>query len=131
LPGLDSKFHQPRSLVVEPNLGSLRETTMTTAEEQPTPVFTCPDWCTVDHTQDGYLKHGHVVHRATDVSPLGYTIGYWQSVVHSHTERVEPVEVHLGDFFIYQFDDPKTLRVIAQDLLGVAEKLDQLNAHTP
>lgn len=94
-------------------------------------MFTCPAWCTVDHADDGYLKHGHVVHRATEVSPLGYPIEYWQSVVHSYEERVEPVEVHLGDFFTYRFDDPKTLRTIAQDLLSVADKLNQLNADTP
>jgi hypothetical protein len=104
---------------------------MIATDQQPTPVFTCPDWCTVDHAQDGYLKHGHVVHRASELSPLGYPIEYWQSVVHSYTERVEPVEVLLGDFFTYRFDDPKTLRVIAEDLLGVADKLDKLNGYTP
>ena len=105
---------------------------MINADEKPTPVFTCPDWCTVNHAQDGYLKHGHVVHRTTEVvSPLGYTIEYWQSVVHAYTERVEPVEVHLGDFFTYRFDDPETLRTIAADLLGVADRLDQLNCYTP
>jgi hypothetical protein len=101
-----------------------------TADERPTPGFTCPPWCTVDHAQDGYLKHGHVVHRATEVSPLGYTIEYWQLVVHEYQEQVEPVEVHLGEFFTYTFDDPETLRVFAKDLLGVADKLDKLNGYT-
>jgi len=101
----------------------------TTTPGQSTPAFTCPVWCTVDHAEDGYLKHGHVVHRAAEVSPLGYPIEYWQSVVHSYTERIEPVEAHLGDVVAYRFDDPETLRVVAEDLLGVADKLEQLNAH--
>jgi len=103
---------------------------LTAPGEQSTPVFTCPVWCTVDHAEDGYLKHGHVVHRAAEVSPLGYPIEYWQSVVHSYTDQVEPVEVHLGEFFTYRFDDPRTLRAVAEELLGVADKLEQLNAHT-
>jgi hypothetical protein len=65
------------------------------------------------------------------MSPLGYPIEYWQSVVHSHTERIEPVEAHLGDVFTYWFDDPKTLRAVAADLLGIADKLEQLNASMP
>ncbi len=100
-----------------------------TTTGQSTPTFTCPVWCTVDHAEDGYLKHGHVVHRATEMSPLGYPIEYWQSVVHSYTQRIEPVEAHVGDVSTYRFDDPETLRVVAEDLLGVADKLEQLNAH--
>jgi hypothetical protein len=108
----------------------MKESALTTPGERSTPAFTCPVWCTVDHAEDGYLKHGHVVHRATEVSPLGYPIEYWQSVVHSYIERVEPVEAHLGDFFGYRFDDPETLRVVAEDLLGVADKLERLNTRT-
>lgn len=97
--------------------------------DHPTPAFTCPAWCGVDHAGDGYLKYGHVVHRATEVSPLGYAIEYWQSVMHSYEERVDPVEVHLGDFFTYRFDDPETLRRVSKDLLNVADKLEELNGH--
>ena len=104
---------------------------MQTTDEQPTPVFTCPDWCTVDHEADGYLKHGHVVHRATDLTPHGFAIDYWQTMVHMYKERVEPVEVHLGgDSIFKKFDDPEALRVYAEDLLDVADKLDEMNGYT-
>ena len=95
------------------------------------PAFTCPSWCTVDHAQDGYLKHGHVVHRAAEETPHGHTIEYWQSVVTLYKERVEPVEVHLGGESIFKkFDDPEALRVYAEDLLDVADKLDEMNGYT-
>jgi len=103
---------------------------MITADEQPTPVFTCPDWCTIDHVEDGYLKHGHVVHRATEVTAHGHSVEYWQRTVHIYEERVEPVEVHLAEFST-RFDDPKRLRVYALDLLEVADKLNKLNGYTP
>ena len=57
---------------------------MTKTDEQPTPVFTCPDWCAVDHEADGYLKHGHVVHRAAEVTPHGHCFEFWQSTVHMY-----------------------------------------------
>lgn len=109
----------------------IEEAAAVISPEPPTPPFTCPAWCTVNHDGDGYLKYGHVVHRATEASPLGYAIEFWQSVVHSYKERVEPVEVHLGNVFTYRFDDPETLRVVSKDLLNIADKLEQLNGQTP
>ena len=103
---------------------------MTTTDEQPTPVFACPTWCTVDHEADGYLKHDHVVHRATEITPHMHTVEYWQATVHMYEERVEPVEVHLGGESIFKkFSDPEDLRVYAEDLLDVADKLDKMNGY--
>jgi hypothetical protein len=103
---------------------------MINADQKPTLAFTCPDWCTVNHVQDGYLKHGHVVHRTTDVTAHGHTIEYWQGTVHLYRERVEPIEVHLSESST-RFDHPKHLRVYALDLLDVADKLNKFNRSTP
>ena len=84
--------------------------------------------CIVDHAEDGYLKHGHVVHRASEETPHGHTIDYWQTTVPMYKERVEPVEAHLGgDSIFKKFDDPENLRLYAEDLLDVADKLDKLD----
>ena len=48
-----------------------------------------------------------------------------------YKERVELVEVHLGgDSIFKKFDDPENLRVYAEDLLDVADKLDEMNGYT-
>jgi hypothetical protein len=46
-----------------------------------------------------------------------------------YKERVEPVQVHLGKSFA-RFNDPKHLRVYAEDLLDVADKLDMMIGST-
>jgi len=72
------------------------------------------------------------VHRATEITPHGHTIDYWQSTVYLYEERGEPVEAHLGEETIFKkFADPEELRVYAEDLLDVADKLDQMNVYTP
>ena len=92
------------------------------------PEFTCPTWCAGDHVADDYLQHGYVVHSATEVTPHGHSAYYWQSV-HLYKALVEPVQVHLGKSFT-RFDDPKHLRVYAEDLLDVADKLDMMIGST-
>jgi hypothetical protein len=86
--------------------------------------------CAGAHEVDGYLAHGHVVQGAVDLTPHGHTIEYWQTV-HRYKERVEPVEVHLGgDSIFKKFDEPEYLRVYAEDMLDVADKLDKMNGYT-
>jgi hypothetical protein len=86
---------------------------------------TCPDWCAGDHVADDYLQDGHVVHHAIEVSSNGHPVLYWQSV-DLRTERVEPVQLHLGTSFT-RFENPEHLRVYAEDLLSAADTLDMMN----
>jgi hypothetical protein len=109
----------------------MTQTTETPMPELGTPIgipWQCPEWCTVDHEADGYLRHGHVVHQTAQPLSAGQDAGYWYSPIGTWRECPDAVvEVHLP-FEPFSFTSGDALRAHAAELVAIAARLDEMNA---